>query len=92
MIYYVLKVQWSLRLFCFQKIEVSIEYVTDLLYNGFYCFEAVTERNLDETICGICGVLGEVYFGDGNEKNCCSRKEVRITFSFLLYISLGISI
>lgn len=62
---------------------MSTEYVTDLLYNGFYCFEAVTERNLDETICGICGILGEVYFGDGNEKNCCSRKEV-LTFSVLI--------
>jgi len=50
--------------------------VTDLLYNGFYCFEALTERNLDDTICGICGVVGEVYLSDGDEKNCCSRKEI----------------
>jgi len=54
----------------------TVEYVTDLLYNGFYCFMAFTERNLDDTIWGICGVVGEVYLGDGNEKNCCSRKEV----------------
>ena len=54
----------------------TLEYLTDMLYNGFYCFEAISERNLDDAICGICGVLGEVYLGDGNEKNCCSRKEV----------------
>ena len=54
----------------------TVEFVTDLLYNGFYCFEALTERNLDDTICGICGVVGEVYLSDGDEKNCCSRKEV----------------
>ena len=47
----------------------------DVLYNGFYCFEAISERNLDDAIGGICGVLGEVYLGDGNEKNCCSRKD-----------------
>ena len=50
--------------------------MTDLPYDSFYCFEALTERNLDDTICGICGVVAEVYLGDGNEKNCCSRKEV----------------
>ena len=55
--------------------------MTDLLYNGFYCFEAMTERDLDQTICGICGVVGEIYLGDGNEKNCCSRKEVKIIIS-----------
>lgn len=43
----------------------------ELLYNGFYCFEAITERSLDDVICGVCGVAGEVYCGDGNEKNCC---------------------
>ena len=56
----------------------SREYITDLMYNGFYCFESLTVRCLDEQICGICGVLGEVYLGDGNQKNCCSVKEVHI--------------
>ena len=52
----------------------------DLLYNGFYCFEAITERDLDDGICGICGVIGELYLGDGNQKNCCSIKNVRNFF------------
>ena len=47
------------------------------LYNGFYCFEAITARNIDDVgICGICGVIGEVYFGDGNKTNCCNISEV----------------
>ena len=65
--------------FVLQEVAVStLEYLTDLLYNGFYCFEAISTRNLDDGICGICGVVGEVYLGDGNEKNCCSRKEVNV--------------
>ena len=59
-----------------------------LLYNGFYCFEALTERNLDDVICRICGVAGEVYLGDGNEKNCCSISEVVFfLFCFVLFLS-----
>ena len=65
--------------FVLQEVAVStLEYLTDLLYNGFYCFEAFSTRNLDDGISGICGVVGEVYLGDGNEKNCCSRKEVNV--------------
>ncbi|KAJ7377549.1 high mobility group, partial [Desmophyllum pertusum] len=60
------------------KVPASMEYITDLLYNGFYCFEALTERNLDNTIYWKCGILGEVYFGDGNEKNCCSRNSTEV--------------
>uniref|UniRef100_A0A7M5UYH7 HMG domain-containing protein n=2 Tax=Clytia hemisphaerica TaxID=252671 RepID=A0A7M5UYH7_9CNID len=54
----------------------EIEYLVKTLYNGFYAFEALTERNLDESICGICGIVGIVYYGDGNEKNCCTNKEI----------------
>ena len=27
---------------------------------------------IDSVKCGICRVIGQVHFGDGNEKNCCS--------------------
>ncbi|XP_028391325.1 uncharacterized protein LOC114516136 isoform X2 [Dendronephthya gigantea] len=30
--------------------------------------EAITECNMDSGVCGICSTVGEVYFGDGNEK------------------------
>lgn len=57
--------------------DSEFEYLVDVLYNGFYAFEALTDRDLDDTICGICGTVGEVYLGDGNEKNCCGLSEVR---------------
>jgi hypothetical protein len=31
-------------------------YIEDLLYNGYYSFEMSTERNLNNVVCGICGV------------------------------------
>ena len=71
----------------------ELKNLAKLLYNGFYCFEALTERNLDDVICGICGVAGhEVYLGDGNEKNCCSISEVvfffvLFCFCFVLFLS-----
>jgi len=58
--------------------ENGLKNIANLLYNGFYCFEAITHRSLDDVICGICGTVGELYLGDGNEKNCCSIGEVVI--------------
>eukprot|EP00794_Sanderia_malayensis_P020744 gene20744-22773_t len=52
------------------------KYIVGLLYNGFYGFEAMTKRDLNSVICGICGIVREVYFGDGNEKNCCTLNEI----------------
>ena len=54
-------------------------YIEDLLYNGFYCFEMISERNLDDVVCGICGVCPEICLGDGNEKNCCTNRQVKIS-------------
>jgi hypothetical protein len=39
-------------------------------------FETITERDLNDVICGICGICPEVCLGDGNEKNCCNNAEV----------------
>ena len=50
----------------------DLRYLSALQYNGFYGYELLTERSQDSVICGICGVIGQVHFGDGNEKNCCS--------------------
>jgi len=54
----------------------ELDYLTKVLYDGFYGFEAMTVRDLNDAICGHCGIVGKVYFGDGNEKNCCSLKDV----------------
>ena len=65
--------------------DEELEYLSHTLYNGFYAFEAMTDRNIDDVICGICGVVGELYLGDGDAKNCCSLQEVHSS-SFLSFI------
>ena len=54
----------------------DVEYLKDIVYNGFMAFEAMTERNLESVICDICGVCPEVHLGDGNEKNCWDNSQV----------------
>ena len=56
--------------------------MVDNLNDGFYKFEALTKRDLNDMICGRCGIVGRVYFGKGNEKNCCTTKDV------LLFLNL----
>ena len=48
-------------------------------------------RQLDETICGICGVVREVYLDDGNEKNWFSRKEVKIKYLIFFILSVPLT-
>ena len=59
-----------------------------MIYNAFYCFEALTLRNLDDVVCGLCGVVGKVYLGDGNAKNCCSVAAVSSHFIYIRIIFL----
>lgn len=56
----------------------DLRYLSALLYNGFYAYELLSERSQDECdMWYICGVIrGQVHFGDGNEKNCCSVEMV----------------
>ena len=61
---------------------MSLKNIANLLYNGFYCFEAITDCSLDDVICGVCGTIGELYLGDGNEKNCCSISEVSFKVNY----------
>ena len=63
----------------------TVDYLSDVLYDAFYCFEALSLRNLDDVVCGLCGIVGEVYFGDGNAKNCCSVAGVSETASIYLH-------
>ncbi|XP_020905627.2 HMG domain-containing protein 3 [Exaiptasia diaphana] len=41
----------------------------------------ISVRSLDQVICGYCGIIGELYMGDGNQKNCCSLKGVKYSDS-----------
>ena len=51
-------------------------YVESLLYNGFYSFEMTTIRNLDDVICGICGVCPEICLGDGNSSKFSNANHI----------------
>ncbi|XP_066919083.1 HMG domain-containing protein 3-like isoform X1 [Clytia hemisphaerica] len=56
----------------------ELQYIVDLLYNGYYGFEALTKRDLNGVICGLSGIAGKIYYGDGNEKNCCTMMNINI--------------
>ena len=53
----------------------ELRYLEQKLYDGYYAFEAMTERDWNETICGICGVAPVFESGDGNCKNCTPLKK-----------------
>ena len=45
-------------------------YMEQKLYDGYYAFECLTDRDWNEAICGICGVCPVFESADGNCKNC----------------------
>jgi hypothetical protein len=45
-------------------------YLKEKLYDGYFAFEALTDRDWDSAICGICGICPIFESGDGNVKNC----------------------
>lgn len=74
---------WFSYIKCHRLSNAKLDYIANLSYQGFYCLETITTRNLDDVICGICGTVGEVYLGDVNEKNCCNNSRVRICIYFI---------
>ena len=48
----------------------EMRYLTGKLYDGYFAFEVLTERDWDCAICGICGVCRIFESGNGNAKNC----------------------
>ena len=48
----------------------EIRYLVEKLYDGYFAFEVLTERDWNAGICGICGVCPIFESGDGNAKNC----------------------
>ena len=51
-------------------ISGEIRYLVEKLYDGYFAFEVLTERDWNAGICGICGVCPIFESGDGNAKNC----------------------
>lgn len=68
---------------CLQDSKINLDgeelrYLEQKLYDGYYAFEAMTERDWNETICGICGVAPVFESGDGNCKNCTPLKKSQV--------------
>ena len=66
-------------------------YLTDKLYDGYFVFEVLTQRDWDSAICGICGVCPIFESGDGNAKNCTPLVEkmvIIINFTVLFINNL----
>ena len=40
------------------------EYLESKLYHAYYAFEALTNRLSGDHICGICGIIPDVLFGN----------------------------
>ena len=50
--------------------ENEFRHLTEKVYDGYFAFEVLTDRDWDAAICGICGVCPIFESGDGNAKNC----------------------
>ena len=45
-------------------------------------FEALTDRDWDSAICGVCGILCPIFeSGDGNVKNCTPISNAKVCYS-----------
>jgi len=53
-------------------------YLERKLYDGYFAFEAMTARNWDDGVCGICGIAPVFESGDGNAKNCTPLKKGQV--------------
>ena len=60
-------------------------YLEEKLYDGYFTFEAITDRDWDHAVCGICGVAPVFQTGDGNSKNCTPLKRNQV---YIVYITL----
>ena len=59
-------------------------YLAEKLYDGYFAFEVITDRDWNSAICGICGVCPLVESGDGNAKNCTPLSVQTVTINFYL--------
>ena len=54
------------------------QYLADKLYDGYFSFEASTDQDWNNSICGVCGVAPVFESGDGNCKNCTPLKSGKV--------------
>ena len=57
--------------FCGESLPLTEQerwYIERKLYDGYFAFEALTARDWDQGVCGICGCAPVFESGDGNAK------------------------
>ena len=69
--------------------ENEFQYLMEKVYDGYFAFEVLTDRDWDAAICEICGVCPILGSGDGNAKNCTPVSNQKVPIQIMLYI-LGI--
>ena len=72
--------------------EEQVRYLVEKLYDGFFAFEALTDRDWDLGICGICGICPLFESGDGNCKNCTPVTNSMVNFSQHTYTQTSCSV
>ena len=48
--------------------------------SGYFAFEAFSEHNWDNGVCGICGIAPMFESGDANAKNCTPLRKGEVSY------------
>ena len=56
------------------------KYLEQKLYDGYFAFEALSEHNWDNGVCGICGIAPMFESGDANAKNCTPLRKGEVSY------------
>lgn len=56
----------------------EFRYLREKLYDGYFAFESLTDRDWDSAICGVCGICPIFESGDGNVKNCTPISNAKV--------------
>lgn len=56
----------------------ELRYIEQKLYDGYFAFEAITARDWNAGICGICGIAPIFESGDGNCRKCMPLKKQQV--------------
>ena len=62
----------------------ELRYLQEKLYDGYFAFEALTRREWNNAICGICGIAPIFESGDGNCKNCVPLRKGHVSCGLIV--------
>ena len=61
----------------------EVRYIVQKIYDGYYVFECLTDRDWNEAVCGICGICPIFESADGNCKNCVSLTQSKVSILWM---------